>query len=86
MYKEHKQNRVTLRQIQLMKHTLGLDRSVDSYRNYFFANENHIDIEDLDRLVDKELMLKYESKISTDVTYSVTDKGKERLREMGYKV
>lgn len=43
---------------EILRHTLGLDRSKVAYRNFFTAAEDHADWPILERLVAKRFMFK----------------------------
>lgn len=79
----HKEFRdITLRQLELMAHTIGFDRrsikynKYEAYRNYFTTSAANN--EELDNLVDKGFMAKIEMWDGEKVRgycYSVTHKG-----------
>ena len=48
--------RPSKKQVDLMKHALGLDRGETDYRNHFCAEEGHEDYEDLLELCREGLM------------------------------
>lgn len=67
--------KVTQNQLDLMRHTVGLDRGNKPYRNYFSADEGHDSLDDLNDLVDMGLMKKNKTGISPDIIFSLTDTG-----------
>ena len=67
--------RVTQEQLDLMRHTVGLDRKKTPYRNHLFADDGHVDWLLLTELVEMGLMTKHESPISPDFVFHLTDQG-----------
>lgn len=66
---------LTKQQIQIIKHSLGIDRGEG--RNYFATGESSNDFESIENLVEKGLMVKRKDPISSDFIYHVTDEGKD---------
>ena len=72
------------KEIELIKHTLGLDNSKESYRNYFSADKDSEDYSILDNLCEKEIMIKRINpldEINNSYLFHVTDKGIKILEE-----
>ena len=67
--------KVTQEQLDLMRHTVGMDRRKTPYRNHFFADEGHVDWFCLIELVKMGLMTKHESSISPGFVFQLTDQG-----------
>jgi len=67
--------KVTIEQLDLMRHTVGLDRSDNPYRNYFSADEGHTHWNSLIELVEMGLMTKRKSTVSSDTIFHITNQG-----------
>lgn len=63
----------------IIQHTLGLDRGDVIYRNYFSAEEGHEDLQVLNALAERELMVRETSAISPGFIFRVTRAGKQAL-------
>ena len=71
-------------QRDLMKHTLGLDRAAESYRDYFCAGEDHADMPIISQLIELGMMWKsHVINDGRDAIYKVTVAGRKSLAAGG---
>jgi hypothetical protein len=68
-------------QVEILAHSLGRDRSLESTRNYFCTGEGSSDWDDIRSLVDAGLMRETKTALSPDPFFTVTDIGKLALEE-----
>lgn len=66
---------VTQEQLDLMRHTVGLDTGSKPHRNYFSADKGHADIQDLRELVDMGLMGQARVSGTPDLMFYLLDRG-----------
>ncbi len=72
----------TDRELEIIKHSLGLNREKIEYRNYFNTGIGSDDFDDCENLYKNKLMNRLEkSKLFPGYFYIVTDLGKESLNE-----
>jgi hypothetical protein len=72
--------KLSISQIKKMKHALGHDISLSSYRNYFCSHDSD---PELDELVDVGIIMKTVRPHSQGgIYYHVTDRGIEMLKEI----
>ena len=67
--------RVTQEQLDILRHTVGLDKGTKPYRNHFAADPGHEDYDDLTELCTMGLMIKRQSPVSSDKLFHITDMG-----------
>ena len=69
-------------EIQIIKHTLGLDYKKEPFRNHFVTGEGTVDFPICEGLVERGFMIKREhSLLSTgDFVYYVTEEGKKAIK------
>ncbi len=71
---------LTAAEIDVMRHTLGLDRAAEAYRNYFCAEPGHADMPTILDLVAKGLMRSAGTiNDGRDTIYRVTEPGRMAL-------
>jgi hypothetical protein len=70
-------------QKELLMHALGLDRGNTVYRNYFSADEHHVDMDRLKTLVNKGMLISEPSPLSKDTMFFVTEQGRQALVASG---
>lgn len=77
--------RVTNEQLDLMRHTVGIQSNSDKpYRNYFATHEGCIDYDALNDLVSMGLMTKRDSPVNDDmILFHMTDAGCHMLNMSG---
>jgi hypothetical protein len=66
-------------QVNIMRHTLGLNQSKIAYRNYYSSDAGSSGFDDLNKLVELGYMTRRNSSISPDYIFHTTDKGKSLL-------
>lgn len=67
---------------EIIRHTLGLNRSNESFRNYFCAGDSHADQPTIDSLVQLGFMrASHTINQGRDTIYVVTDAGKAALHK-----
>ena len=76
----NKEIALTKNEIQIIKHSLGLDCKGKSFRNRFCTGEGTTDYPLCESLVSKGLMQKTKCSFSSDSYYYVTDEGKKWVR------
>jgi len=74
---------LTPSQIHILRHSLGLTRAKEPYRNYYCAGPHHHCIEDIKVLMKLGLMDEFKRNpgIWLDNLYYVTEEGKRWLKE-----
>jgi hypothetical protein len=75
---------ITLREMSIIKHLLGLDYKDSPFRNHFVAGPGHSDIKHLESLVSKGLMEKRSDpfdEVNENYIYHVTDEGRQKAIE-----
>ena len=65
----------------VLRHTLGLNRSAEAFRNYFSAEDGHQDEPTLLALVERGYMVRETSAISPGAIYRCTKEGREALKD-----
>lgn len=73
------------KEIEILKHSLGLDRRKDHYRNHFCTSKGSDDYEHCESLLQKGFMCKRKdpfNEMGESYLYNVTDKGKQFLKEL----
>lgn len=70
-----KDEKVSQEQLDLMRHTVGLDWQAIPYRNYFFSGEECDGYSDLVDLVNMGFMTSRESTGTPNTMFHLTDKG-----------
>ncbi|WP_419653062.1 hypothetical protein [Thiolapillus sp.] len=78
-----KEARVTIEQMDIFRHTAGLDRGNTPYRNYFCAEEGHDSWDALLELVKMGLMVKRPSPTSPSSLFHLTYFN-NRVNHQGY--
>lgn len=77
---------LTAEEIRILKHTLGVRTTmIESYRNYFMTGPDTTDYPVVEEITKKGFMQKQPYKldeINESYIYSVTNEGKEFLREI----
>lgn len=68
------QHEVSVRQLHILKHALGLSQSGKEYRNRFVPGER--DVADCEKLKDLGLMISMKRSLFSDTVYHCTDRGR----------
>lgn len=69
---------LTIAEKELLRHTLGLDRHPEIYRNYFCAEAGHADLPLIERLIAFGMMrASHTINQGRDTIYVVTELGKQ---------
>jgi len=69
----------TENEIEIIKHSLGLNRRAKPYRNYFCTGEGSTDFDACENLVNQKLMTRHKKEFITDYIYCVTEEGKRSI-------
>ena len=70
---------ITEKHLDLLVHSLGLDRSKTPYRNYFAAEEGHFEFQELEELVEAGYMRKTKHPMGPGFIFTVTEDGKQLI-------
>lgn len=67
--------KVSLKQLDMMRHTIGVSRGLGVYRNHYMCEPESEDYDLLCDLVNSRLMVKRPSPVSSDVLFHLTSAG-----------
>lgn len=68
----------------ILRHALGITRSSSEYRNHFVCGKGHVDFDDCEDLVNKNLMVRYDPNelFGGNYCYVVTEEGKIAAKQL----
>lgn len=68
----------------ILRHALGITRSSSEYRNHFVCGKGHVDFDDCEDLVNKNLMVRYDPNelFGVNYCYVATEEGKIAAKQL----
>ena len=70
---------ITIDELEIIKHSLGLNYKKEPFRNYFSTNEKGKDFDTCESLVSKGLMIKRVDPFGNGFVYQISELGKKEV-------